>query len=148
MPTRPLSSTQVTQIGIIVRDVEAAARRWAALLGVPVPEARITGVSAETKMTYRGAPSEGRAKLAFFTLGSVSLELIEPVGGPSTWRDFLDRRGEGVHHLAFQVKDTEDEGDVLAGHGVPRVQSGEWGTGRYAYHEDSLGVAIELLQHF
>jgi len=42
-------------------------------------------------------------------LGSLSLELIEPVGGPSTWREFLDTRGEGVHHIAFHVPDTEAE---------------------------------------
>ena len=40
----------------------------------------------ETNIKYRGKPTDGRAKLAFLKLGEISLELIEPIGGPSIWQ--------------------------------------------------------------
>ena len=44
-------------------------------------------------MTFRGKPSRGRAKLAFFKLENVTIELIQTLGGHSTWQDFLDKHG-------------------------------------------------------
>jgi hypothetical protein len=42
-------------------------------------------------MMFRGSPSQGRAKLAFFNLNNIVLEIIEPIGGPSTWSEFLEK---------------------------------------------------------
>src|SRR4028119_2256140 len=84
-----LGTTHATQIGIIVQDVEATARAWAALLGVPAPEIRTTDTVEVTHTEYAGQPTPARAKLAFLPLGQVTLELIEPLGEPSTWHDQL-----------------------------------------------------------
>lgn len=135
---------------MVVRDVAATAKRFADVFGLPVPSIHTTDELAKTNMRYRGNPSEARAKLAFFNMGSLSLELIEPVGGPSTWKEFLDKKGEGVHHIAFEVPDTEAEGANLASRGIPLTQKGDYTGGRYAYFESEpqLAVALELLQNF
>ena len=145
-----LSSSHMVQVGMVVRNVEESAKRFAAVFGLPVPSAHITDTADKTHARYRGKPTEARAKLAFFNMGSLSLELIEPVGGPSTWREFLDKHGEGVHHIAFVVPDTEAEEKTLAEHGIKLVQKGDYTGGRYAYFESEpqLGVALELLQNF
>ncbi len=150
MAKRPLSSTHMVQVGMIVRNAEESAKRFASLFGVPVPPANITDKADKTHAQYHGKPTEARAKLAFFNMGSLSLELIEPVGGPSTWKEFLDKHGEGVHHIAFIVPDTEAETGILAEHGLKLVQKGDYTGGRYAYFEadPSIGVALELLQNF
>ena len=95
---------------------------------------------------YRGEPTEARAKLAFFGAGSLSIELIEPVGGPSTWQEFLDAHGEGMHHIAFHIDDMEGQVEMLAGKGMPAVQSGDYTGGCYAYIDSvpQLGVILEL----
>lgn len=138
---------RVTQVAIVVRDIEEAAERWARLLGVPKPRVIETEEWERTRMTYRGAPSRGRAKLAFFDLGGVTLELIEPIGGPSTWSEFLEEQGQGIHHIAFVVDDMdaairrlEEEGGVL-------VQRGDFEGGSYAYVDarEKLGAIVELL---
>jgi len=135
------------QIAIVVRDIRRAARMWARLLGVEEPQVVETGEWEETRMTYRGAPSRGRAKLAFFDLGGLALELIEPVGGPSTWSDFLERHGEGLHHIAFVVDDMDEAIRELEELGGELVQRGEFEGGSYAYVDarGSLGAIIELL---
>ena len=92
-----LGSTTVAQIAVVVHDIEEVARRYAEVLGPPVPDVMITEPGLQVDQTYRGQPSDARAKLAFLPLGQVQLELTEPVGGPSTWQEALDRRGEGQY---------------------------------------------------
>ena len=82
------SLAKLVQVAVVVENIEEVAERWARLLGVPKPQVIETEEWEKTRMTYRGSPSRGRAKLAFFNLGGVTLELIEPVGGPSTWSKF------------------------------------------------------------
>jgi len=85
---------KVVQIAIVVRDIEASSKRWADLLGMPVPAIRTTRPGHEVKMIYRGKSSEGQAKLTFFNLGQVVLELIQPVGDGTSWKEYLDAKGE------------------------------------------------------
>jgi hypothetical protein len=114
-----------------------------------VPKINTTRPGSEVQVLYRGKPSDGRAKLAFFRLGQVSLELIEPVGAGTSWREGLDRHGESVHHIAFQVQDLEGSLRRLAAQDMPLVHRGRYDSdnGAYAYvdSERALGVVIELL---
>jgi methylmalonyl-CoA/ethylmalonyl-CoA epimerase len=145
-----LGTTTVTQIGLVVRDIEATAHAYAGVLGVSVPPVIITDALDKAHTEYRGQPSEARAKLAFFNLGQVSLELIEPVGAPSTWQEFLDTHGEGVHHIAFNIQGMSEKLLYLAGKGIPLIQRGDYTGGRYAYvdGDSNLKVILELLENF
>ncbi len=148
--SEPLLGTDiVTQVAIVTRDIEAKARAWAELLGVPVPEIRITGPYEETQAQYKGQPTTARAKLAFFRLGQVSLELIEPIGEPSTWNDQLQEHGDSLHHIAFRIQGMKEKLALLADLGIPLVQKGEYKGGRYAYVDgvEKLGATIELLEN-
>jgi methylmalonyl-CoA/ethylmalonyl-CoA epimerase len=149
MTEQSLGTRTVTQVAIVVHDIEKTARAWAQLLGMAVPAIQLTDAFEQAQTEYKGAPSEARAKLAFFELGQVSLELIEPVGGPSTWKDQLDQHGESLHHIAFNVQGMGQTLAFLAGQGVPLVQRGEYTGGRYAYCDGmaQLGATLELLEN-
>jgi catechol 2,3-dioxygenase-like lactoylglutathione lyase family enzyme len=149
MPSTPLGSKTVTQIGIIVRNLEESAQAWSRLLGVPVPETIVTEPVDRTHAQYQGQPTPALAKLAFFQLGQVTLELIEPIGEPSTWQDQLVRHGQSLHHIAFEVKGMADRLTVLAEHGLPVLQRGEYQGGRYAYldGQQQYGAIVELLEN-
>lgn len=153
-PTQPqkkgIGTRTVTQIGIVVRDIEKTARAYADVFGVDIPKASITATVDQAHTEFHGAYSEAQAKLAFIDFGQVTIELIEPIGSPSTWREFLDTHGEGVHHIAFVVKDMDDKINTLTNHGVPLIQKGDYTGGRYAYldGESRLGVLVELLENF
>ncbi len=136
----------VTQIGLVVHDITAAAQAWATILGVPVPDIITTDPVEMAHTEYQGKPSTARAKLAFFHLGQVDIELIEPLGEPSTWRDQLNAHGSSLHHIAFQVKGMNDQ---IAALGFPLVQKGDYEGGRYAYvdAQEQLGTVIELLEN-
>jgi methylmalonyl-CoA/ethylmalonyl-CoA epimerase len=148
MSAKHLANTTVSQIAIVVRDIEEARHRWAQILGQPIPDIIVTQPGDEVYMTYRGQPSNAQAKLAFFNLGQVQLELIEPIGEPSTWKEALDKHGESVHHIAFWTEDMQASAEFLKEQGIPLIQRGDMGEGQYAYFdaEQQLGVQIELLE--
>ncbi len=140
----------VTQVAIVTDDIEAAAAHWAEALGVAVPTANWTDIREKAHTEYRGGPTEARARLAFFDLGGqVRLELIEPDEHPSTWREFLDAHGPGLHHIAFNVQGMGEVLACLEAHDIPLVQKGDYTGGRYAYvdAEGPLGCILELLEN-
>ena len=145
----PLKGLALAQVAIGVRDIDAARRRWAAVLGVDVPEIVEVEAGSRVRMTYRGLPSDAWAKLAFFDLGGVSLELVEPVGDDSAWKDGLDRNGESIHHIAFWTDNMVETAAGLGDHDVELIQRGDMGEGQYAYFDATgpLGCVIELLEH-
>ena len=150
--TQPTVGTNVIcQVAIVVKDIEKTAKAWQEVLGLPEARVIVTDPAEKSHIRYRGQPTEARAKLAFFQMGEqLSVELIEPIGGPSTWQEHLDARGEGVHHIAFRVKGMDQVVADLAAKGVPTVQRGDYTGGRYAYC-DSIGplkVVLELLENF
>jgi len=140
---------EIIQVAIVTKDIEASAKRWAAVLGQPVPEIRTTRPGHEVKVLYKGQPSDGQAKLTFFKSGPITIELLEPVGGPSSWKDGLDAHGESIHHLGFAVKDVEGSIAALQKLGYPVVHRGRYdsddGTYVYVDTEKALGTTIELL---
>lgn len=140
---------KVIQIAIVVKDIEEAAKRWAELLGKPVPEIRTTRPGNEVKVIYRGKPSDGQVKLTFFALGQVVIELLEPISEGTSWQEFMDEKGEGVQHIGFQVVDPEKTSAELEKAGYPVFHQGRYDSddGTYIYHDtqDALGVVVELL---
>jgi methylmalonyl-CoA/ethylmalonyl-CoA epimerase len=149
MTSSPLGSNTVTQIGLVVPNIEAAVAAWSSLLGVAPPNIITTAPVEDAHTEYQQEPTPARAKLAFFKLGQVSLELIEPLGEPSTWRDQLEAAGPSLHHLAFQIKGMAERITVLAEHGLPLVQKGDYTGGRYAYldGQQKFGAVVELLEN-
>lgn len=145
-----LGTSTVTQIGILVRDIEKSAQVFADFLGVTQPQIVTTDGAERSKAHYRGNPTKARAKLAFFKAGpGLEIELIQPDGEPSTWREDLDRRGEGVHHIAFQVRGMKEKVAALEEEGMTLLQAGEYTGGRYAYVDSTkeMKVIVELLEN-
>ncbi|MBC7255351.1 MAG: VOC family protein [Chloroflexi bacterium] len=142
-----LAPQAICQVAIVVEDIEAASKAWATVLGVPVPAWHIAGDLPEANTQYHGEPTPATAKLAFFDMGQVRLELIEPDKGPSTWREFLDAHGPGLHHIAFNVGNMDEATARLQETGIPTVQTGDFPGGCYAYCDGTarLGAILELL---
>lgn len=150
---RPFNGTKIVQIAIVVHDVEKYAKSYAEFFGVEVPEVIISETEDKAKTRYHGRPTKARVRQAFFHFDNTTLELLEPVGGPSTWKEFLDSHGEGVHHIAFEIKGMDDRIAEMQDRGATVIQQGRWTTysgGRYAYFDtnDQLAVMLELLENF
>ncbi len=149
-----LGNNQIAQVGFIVRDIEKSKKVFAEFFGVAVPPTCDGGSYAITGTTYQGEPApEANCYMAFFDVGpNTQIELIQPNGVKSTWQDFLDERGEGIHHIAFQVKDTDSKIKSCEAFGMKLVQRGKYGdgSGEYSYLDSSkdMKCIIELLESF
>ncbi|GIP58918.1 VOC family protein [Paenibacillus sp. FSL W8-0186] len=144
-----LGTNVITQIGIIVRDIDKVSQSYADFFGIEKPKWFWTDTVDVARTEFKGASSEARAKLAFLDCGQLQVELIEPDEHPSTWREFLDEQGEGVHHIAFVIKGMKEKIAVLEANQMPLIQRGEYTGGRYAYMDTfkELKVMVELLEN-
>jgi methylmalonyl-CoA/ethylmalonyl-CoA epimerase len=141
----------VTQVGIIVKDIEKSIDQYVQVFGLSErPVAIVTDTVDKARTELRGEPTPARAKLAFIKMGQVTIELIEPDGQPSTWQEHLDTHGESVHHIAFQIQGTDQVVTYLNAQGIPTVQQGQYTGGMYSYMDSApkLGVMLELLENF
>jgi catechol 2,3-dioxygenase-like lactoylglutathione lyase family enzyme len=140
---------KIVQVALVVKDIEASSKLWAELLGMPVPKISTTRPGSEVNEFYRGKPSEGQVKLTFFNLGQVVIELLQPISEGTSWYEWLEKKGEGVQHLGFQVVDPDKTSAELEKAGYPVFHKGRYDSldGTYIYHDtqDALGVVIELL---
>jgi methylmalonyl-CoA/ethylmalonyl-CoA epimerase len=93
-------------------------------------------------------PDRG-VRLCVFRFGNTEIELIEPLGTQGeSLRRFLDKRGEGIHHVSLDVDDIDSELDRLSCQGISPVgppRPGASGT-RVAFLQPSRGVLVELAE--
>jgi methylmalonyl-CoA/ethylmalonyl-CoA epimerase len=145
-----IASKSMAQVAIVVKDIDAARNAWAELLGIQVPEVSIAESNSARPTLYMGKSTDAKAKLAFVTLENIQIELIQPMGGKSTWQEYLDKHGEGIHHIAFQVKGIDGVEKRFEIQGNPTVQRGGWDGGAYSYIDASknLGCILELLENY
>lgn len=128
---------KLDHIGIAVRSVEGAVKFYRDTLGLPL--AGIETVPAE------------KVRVAMLPLGETRLELLEPTGEDSAIARFLEKRGEGIHHIAIRVPQLDARLKELESSGVRVLPGkGEYGASghRYAFlHPSSCGgVLVELVE--
>jgi methylmalonyl-CoA/ethylmalonyl-CoA epimerase len=99
---------EIFQALVVARDAAKTASAWAAAFGRPVPATVVLDPEEIAHAVYRGKPTKTRPRvIPFIHPGSLDIEVIEPDGEPSIWREFLERNGEGVSHLGVWVEDRE-----------------------------------------
>ncbi len=131
---KPIPTRNMVHIAVIVKDIEKASKAWADMFGMEVPKWSLNDPPEKSNILYRGKTTEARLKTAFFKFDNLRVELMEPVGGPSTWMDFLKSKGEGVHHIAFDVKGIDGAVVTIAQYG--QVTSVTTGTSGIASFKD------------
>ena len=86
---------RLTHIGIAVRDLDRSAALFSSLLG--------------KQLEHSEEVPDQRVRATFFRVGEAGIELLEPTSSDSPIAKFIDKRGEGVHHLSFEVDDIDHE---------------------------------------
>ena len=139
---------RVVQIGVIVKDLEAATTFYEALGLGPFKTGPGAAPIVEREVYGKAAP-DVKNRIATARLGEVELELVQPVSGASLQREFLERHGEGVNHLGFVVENLEGEVSKLVAKGFRIVFRGKvLGGGAFVYVDTDRvgGVIFELMQ--
>lgn len=127
----------IDHIAVVVGDLDQAVRFWSEALGLDLAERRYV--------------AEEEVEVASLSLGDASIELVRPLGSESGVAAFLDRKGEGLHHVCLEVDDIMGTIEQLLDAGAdlttdePRVRADGR---RYAFvHPKSAhGVLLELYE--
>lgn len=125
------------QICVVTRDFR---RTLEGLTRAGIGPWRIYTFSPQTmtEITYRGRPSQHSMKLGLAFSGSMLWEIVQPLTGPSIYEEFLEKHGEGIHHVAFDCNHIPwaDQIKAFEARGFKMIQSGLW-QGKYphAYFE-------------
>lgn len=102
-----------------------------------------------TDLTYRGRPASFSAKICLARAAGVHWEIVQPLGGPNIYADFLESSGEGVHHLLFDCNGASwaEKTAAFEAAGYSCIQSGRWlGRLAFAYYgtEQATGTVFEI----
>lgn len=132
---KPLS--ELRQIGQVVTDMERTVDYYSSLGLGPF---RMLDKVDFINTTLRGSPNQFKARIAVAQLGQVQLEVIQITEGESSHREFLQEKGEGLHHLGFLVRDRQSAAAGFAAKGVVALQSGEMTRGGGFTYMDTAGI--------
>lgn len=127
----------VDHIGVAVRGIDDGRRFWEEILGLPFEGEETV---AEQKVTT-----------AFFPVGESEVELLEATDPDSPVGRYLEKRGEGVHHIAFRVEDIDAALLELKAKGIrlideiPRMGAGGARIA-FIHPKETQGVLVELCE--
>ena len=128
---------KLDHIGIAVKDLDQAMKLYREAFGI------------EPDLVYES--SYTKAKIAFFPIGDVRIELIQPVNPESVVGRFLEKKGEGIHHVSYRVKDVDGSLAELEMKGVQlidkksrKVRENE--RVAFLHPKSTNGVLVELIQ--
>ena len=126
---------KVDHIGIAVKNLDETIPYYTETLGLKV--LKIEEVASES------------VRVAFIDAGNVKLELLEPMSEQSAIHSFIEKKGEGIHHIAFGVEGIEERMTELREKGI-RILSEQPKTGAggaqvaFLHPKSSFGVLYEL----
>ena len=137
--------TEIFQVGVIVKDLDKSIEFLTSLGLGPFTIREIN----HPRANVRGKIVSYQVRIALAQQGAVQLELIEYQKGTTIQKEFLDEKGEGIHHLLFNVKDLKKTVEKFSRKGVPVLQSDNFvGGGGLAYMgSDKIGgIVMEVVQ--
>jgi hypothetical protein len=123
MPPKPLFQG-VAQVGVVVRDLDAAMRDYWELYGIGPWRIYTFDPSTVETMIFRGRSVQFAIRLASAEIGGMNWELIQPLDEQSLFAEFLREHGEGLHHIAFDVPDYEGTLAICRRRGIEVLHSG------------------------
>lgn len=130
--------THIEHIGIAVKSIEEQLPYYEGVLGLKC-------YNIETV-------EDQKVKTAFFKVGQTKIELLEPTSEESTIAKFIEKRGEGVHHIAYATTNLEESLKEMDEKGVRLIdkepRGGAEGLNIAFLHPKSTGsVLTELCEH-
>jgi len=147
MEDKPINKTPFSElhhISMVVRDIDKAVRFYESI-GIG-PFVSYPPMKEYVKLNVPDEEGFYHLVIKCTKIGPIELQLIQPGKGESLYKDYLEKRGEGVYHLGFVVDDIEKEVSTVKGMGLEVISSGrrENGSG-FAYLDAAQKGGVTLL---
>jgi catechol 2,3-dioxygenase-like lactoylglutathione lyase family enzyme len=145
----PFPTGQLQQLGYVVEDLDEATETFSATLGVPRFAVWRNMGAGLTEKIYRGRAEDFQFSCAFGYCGDVMIELVQHESGDSVFKEWLESRGPGLHHVCYLMDSPEEyekSVDRMAEMGYPVAMSARSGEARVSYADtvDRFGAFTEL----
>ncbi|MEH7453736.1 methylmalonyl-CoA epimerase [Gottfriedia acidiceleris] len=101
------SPKKINHIGIAVRDLETSIQLYTNVLGL-----KLKGIET--------VESE-KVRVAFIEIGEVKIELLEATSPESPIAKFIEKKGEGIHHIALETENCEKQLEIMKEHGIKLI---------------------------
>jgi methylmalonyl-CoA/ethylmalonyl-CoA epimerase len=145
----PPTSMKITQIAVVVRDIEATLKTYTETLGWGPWSVFDYKPPLLHDTQVKGEPVEYRMIGAEASVDGLGFELIQPVSGPSIYQEFLDTHGEGVQHIAC-MKHSHADSELMRQHwrenGAEVLMSGRIGDSIEFYYLDTAPMLKFVLE--
>jgi catechol 2,3-dioxygenase-like lactoylglutathione lyase family enzyme len=145
----PPTSMKITQIAVVVRDIEASLKTYTETLGWGPWSVFDYQPPLLHDTWVKGEPVEYRMIGAEASVDGLGFELIQPVSGPSIYQEFLDSHGEGVQHIAC-MKHSEQDSSLVKEHwrsnGAEVLMSGRISDSIEFYYLDTAPMLKFILE--
>lgn len=105
----------LAHVALVVNNAEETAKAFGDVFGVKVPPKGTMNRGVKYAPVYQGAVMNG--KFMTVEVNGIRFEIIEPLDGPSVWKDYLLAHGEGVQHIGLSVDNSEAARKVLEAKG-------------------------------
>ncbi|GAB4112296.1 MAG: VOC family protein [Candidatus Caldatribacteriota bacterium] len=140
-----LNISEFTQIGLVVKNISKTIEYYEKYLGL---EPFIRPLVSFFNVFYYEERVNSQWILAFSSIGNIEIELIQPLSKPTVYHDFLKEKGEGIHHIGFDIQNIEDKINICKKYGITIMQRGEREGGKFVYLDTRAlgGFIIELIQ--
>jgi hypothetical protein len=136
----------VIQIAYVVKDLERAMRSFWEVFKIGPWDMYTFAPPALRESIVYGKPSDHTYRLAITWISDVQIELIQPLTGHSIYDEFLEKKGEGVHHIKLYYKDCQKALEELKRKGISVIQSGKFDDDEFYYldTESIFGIVYEI----
>jgi methylmalonyl-CoA/ethylmalonyl-CoA epimerase len=141
---------KIFQIALVTRDLEHSMKAWVEELGIgPWTVLTFTNETVrDLKVAGKPVTEPFKFLIAIATVGDIDFELIQPVYGPTIYEEFLQRRGEGLHHIKEKIAEGKVDSVVsdYADKGIGVMQTGWFDVDVHYYMdtESKLDFIFEL----
>ncbi len=135
----------VSHIGVVTKNLDKTMRELEDLYGL---KPFLVMEPGYVNTYIRGKSADFKLKSAFYQSGQVIFEVISVLEGDTIYGDWLREKGEGLHHLGYDIEDMEKWIDYYKERGIGVLQSGERPGVKWAYLDTLTytGVIVELIE--
>ena len=143
------SSALPNHVCIVVKDIEKASKFLSSILGpLGLGDWDIQETTQGKELVTVGEPFTIKlASAKWDAMKPVVLELIQPVAGNSIWKQFIETKGEGLHHIAYGSSDYDSEIAKLKEHGGTMIAAGFFQGRRWCYVDtEPGGTVFEIME--
>lgn len=125
----------ISHLGVAVKDLEESREFYRSVFGLESSDPIIGG--------------DGTIKVSMVHTGDTVIELLQPIGKEGVMAKFLEKRGEGFHHICYEVDDINAEIEALRSKGLEVLgepRPGAEGMAAFLHPRDTHGILVEFVE--